>query len=59
MPKWTKQHLELLEQVFPEVTDTVCTNTLLQNTGKRTVVNYIKYLLKQQETRLDDSRRST
>lgn len=52
MPKWSKEHLQLLEQMFPEVTDTVCTNTLLQNTGKRTVVNYVKYLLKQQETRL-------
>lgn len=52
MVKWTAQHLEELEKVFPEITDTVCTNTLIQNAGKRKVVNYVKYLIKQQETRL-------
>lgn len=52
MVKWTIQHLEELEKAFPEVTDTVCTNTLIQNAGKRKVVLYVKFLLKQQETRL-------
>ncbi len=42
---FTREHLKYLEKVFPEITDTTDTNTLLVNTGKRAVVKHIEYLV--------------
>lgn len=51
--KWTKAHLEELEKNFPELLDTSNTNELVLNTGKRTVVQYVRNRLLHQEKRLD------
>lgn len=59
MIRWTEHHLAELESNFPEVNDTTCTNTLLQNTGKRQVVMFVKHKLKQQETRVDGASRNS
>lgn len=51
--KWTKAHLEELEKNFPELLDISNTNELVLNTGKRTVVQYVRNRLLHQEKRLD------
>ena len=39
---WTERHLEELDRVFPELLDNSNTNDLILNTGKRTVVDYVR-----------------
>lgn len=51
-PVIPKYVLEELEKAFPEVVNTQDTNELLVNAGKRTVVHYVRSLIKQQETKV-------
>lgn len=51
--KWSQAHLQELEKNFPELLDTSNTNELILNTGKRTVVNYVKNKILHQEKKLD------
>jgi len=44
--KWTQGHLDELNKVFPEVFDNAEPNELLLNSGKRTVVNYVRQQLR-------------
>ena len=44
--KWTQGHLDELNKVFPEVIDNAEPNELLLNSGKRTVVNYVRQQLR-------------
>lgn len=52
MLKWSKEHLQALENTFPEAVGETCTNTLLVNSGKRAVVHYVRNLLVAQENRI-------
>ena len=42
---FTKEHLNYLQKVFPELLNTTDTNELLVNSGKRAVVKHIEYLV--------------
>lgn len=46
---WRKEHLAVLESIFPEVTDSTDVNTVLVNQGKRRVVHFVREQLRKQE----------
>lgn len=50
---WTERHLEELEKMFPELVDTIDSNKLLVNNGKRTVVAYVRQQVKNRRTLYD------
>jgi hypothetical protein len=50
--KWTQAHLDDLDNQFPEMVGDDSPNTLLVNSGKRCVVQYVKLKIKMQEKRL-------
>lgn len=39
---WSKQHLDELERIFPEIVGEKDTTELLLNSGKRVVVNHVR-----------------
>lgn len=52
--KWTQAHLDDLENNFPELLDEHEPNKLLLNSGKRSVVDYVRNRLRIQQSKLDD-----
>lgn len=42
---FTKEHLNYLEKIYPEITNETDVNTLLINSGKRAVIQHIRYLV--------------
>ena len=52
MVKWSREHLQVLEDTFPEAIGETDTNALLVSSGKRLVVHHVRQLLKAQENRV-------
>ena len=46
MVRWSREHLRILEEAFPELTGSTDANALLVNAGRREVVLYVKSRLR-------------
>lgn len=53
--RWTPAHVAELEQAFPEEFNSSDTSVLLQNSGRRHVVDYVRSRCKHQQKKVQDN----